>query len=114
MTKLVDHFVDNNGVLVNYLESLIDSNQTPLLYIPGMLGSAEQFEDEMKALDERKCYSISLRGNGKSTAPEAGYSFAEQFNDLEAVIKGLDIDQFYLMSYSMGVPYAVQAAIKNP
>ena len=53
-------------------------------------------------------------GNGKSTAPEAGYSFAEQFTDLEAVIKGLDIEQFYLMSYSMGVPYAVQAAIKYP
>ncbi len=78
MTKLVDHFVDNNGVLVNYIESLIDSNHPPLLYIPGMLGSAEQF------------------------------------TDLEAVIKALDIDQIYLMSYSMGVPYAVQAAIKYP
>ena len=68
----------------------------------------------MEAFNDRKSYSISLRGNGKSAAPETGYSYEEQFTDLEAVIKDLKVEEFYLMSYSMGVPYAVQASIKYP
>jgi pimeloyl-ACP methyl ester carboxylesterase len=115
MVEILNKFVNNNGVTIHYLESKPeeDNNKVPLIYIPGMLGMAEQFQDEMNKFNNRKCISISLRGCGRSSNPYTGYSFNDQYSDVEAVLNACDFDSFYLMAYSMGVPYAINATLKH-
>lgn len=117
LVKFVDNQVNNNGVIIHYLESKSESEinqKSPLVYIPGMLGFAEQFLDEMNEFKPRKCVAMSLRGCGKSSVPLTGYSFDDHFSDVEAVINNCGVSEFYLMAYSMGVPYAINAALKQP
>lgn len=116
MIEILDKYVNNNGVTIHYLESkpTIKNIEVPLIYVPGMLGTAEQFQDEMNELDNRKCISISLRGCGRSSAPYTGYSFSDQYSDIEAVINACNFDAFYLVAYSMDVPYAINASLKHP
>jgi pimeloyl-ACP methyl ester carboxylesterase len=87
---------------------------TPLFYVPGAFGFAEQFSNEMVVLSDRRCIALSLRGRGKSDAPLSGYSFEDHVSDIDVVVKQSVIKNFCLMSYSMGVPYAIKYAIDNP
>lgn len=105
----------NTDINIHYIETndhVTDS--LPLVYIPGALGTAEQFIKEMKSLFPRHCISISLRGIGKSDAPLKGYTFEENLLDITSVIKKSELNAYYLMAYSMGVPYAIQYAATNP
>ncbi|WP_341320378.1 alpha/beta hydrolase [Solibacillus sp. FSL H8-0523] len=105
----------NTDINIHYIETndhVTDS--LPLVYIPGALGNAEQFIEEMKSLFPRHCISISLRGIGKSDAPLKGYTFEENILDISSVIKKSGLNAYYLMAYSMGVPYAIQYAATNP
>ncbi|MEG0619276.1 MAG: alpha/beta hydrolase [Bacilli bacterium] len=109
--KILDKYVDNKGIVIHYLDSnekLVDENV--LLYIPGFLGYAEQFKDEMILLSNHRCLSISLRGRGKSDCPQTGYSFDEQYSDIVAVLADAKIKQFSIMAHSMGVPFAIKIA----
>ncbi len=74
-----DRYAINQDISIHYLESNDYSpNLTPLVYVPGALGFAEQFEDEMRILSPRHCLSLSLRGNGKSDAPLKGYTLEKR------------------------------------
>lgn len=110
-----EHFASNNNVLIHYLDSIdYDTALTPLVYIPGALGFAEQFVDEMKVLSPRRSISLSLRGRGKSDAPFTGYSFDEHVTDIRAVIEDSKVTKSCLMAYSMGVPYTIKFASLYP
>jgi pimeloyl-ACP methyl ester carboxylesterase len=105
--------VKNKDVRIHYLVKDSESNLTPLVYIPGMLGSAEVFVSEMESLSPRKCISISLRGRGKSDVPSTGYSLIDHVSDIESVVNDCNLNKFVLMAYSMGVPYAIEFVAKN-
>ncbi|WP_198317029.1 alpha/beta fold hydrolase [Sutcliffiella horikoshii] len=110
-----DRYSKNKDISIHYLETTDYShNLTPLVYVPGALGFAEHFEDEMKILSPRHCVSLSLRGNGKSDAPLKGYTLEDHVSDIEAAIKESRLKDYCLMAYSMGVPYAIQYASNNP
>lgn len=105
----------NTDINIHYIETTDHViGLLPLVYIPGALGNAEQFIEEMKSIFPRHCISISLRGIGKSDAPLKGYTFEEHILDISAVIKKSKLSAYYLMAYSMGVPYAIQYAATNP
>ncbi len=110
-----DGWVDNNGVQLHYLESRSGSSHSllPIVFVPGALGSAENYLKEMASLDPRKCVAISLRGRGKSDAPETGYTFERQVSDVEAVMKKIGLTEFCLMGYSVGVSYAIGFATRH-
>jgi pimeloyl-ACP methyl ester carboxylesterase len=111
---LLGRFAKKNNVSIHYLESTdYTSELTPLVYVPGALGFAEQFEDEIKVLSPRRCISLSLRGRGKSDAPLTGYTLEEHVTDIESVIKNSGIQEYCLMAYSMGVPYAIKFASEH-
>lgn len=110
-----DRYAKNKDISIHYLESTdFSPDLTPLVYVPGALGFAEHFEDEMSILSPRHCLSLSLRGNGKSDAPLAAYSLEDHESDIEAVIKDSHLKDYCLMAYSMGVPYAIQYASNSP
>ncbi|MBO2534083.1 MAG: hypothetical protein CW342_14635 [Thermoactinomycetaceae bacterium] len=111
-----DEWAVREGVRIHYLEGgeREAADRIPLMYIPGALGSAENFRSEMEKLAPRRTLAVSWRGTGKSDAPETGYSLEDQVKDAEAVMEKALKGRFYLMAYSMGVPRAIELAARHP
>ncbi len=107
-------WVNNGAVRLHYIESGSDTSfaKTPVVYLSG--GTAEGFLPEMKALAPRTCVSLSLRGRGKSSSPETGYSFDHNVSDIETVISKLDLKNFCVMGWSIGVTYSIAYVSRNP
>ncbi len=108
-----DAFVHNGEVRLHYLRAEGEV-LTPLVYIPGSLGHAEQFRDEMVRLAPRSTVSLSLRGVGQSNVPERGYGFENLVSDVVAVIDAVKLEPFCLMAFSRGVPLALRYAARFP
>ncbi len=109
-------WVDNGGVRIHYLESgkHSPSKLVPVVYVHSAFGTAEGFLPEMKALWPRRSVSFSLRGRGKSDAPQAGYSFSQNVSDIDTVVGLLGLKHFCLMGWSIGVTYAIAYASRRP
>jgi pimeloyl-ACP methyl ester carboxylesterase len=108
-----DNWVETGEATLHYLIAKHGTGLTPLVYVPGSLGSADDFRDEMKALAPRTTVAVSPRGLGRSSAPERGYSLAHRVRDLDLVLQSLDLERYYLMAYSLGVPIAVAHVARN-
>lgn len=106
-------FVQNGEVRLHYLRAG-ENGRTPLVYLPGSLGHAEQFRDEMVRLAPRPTVSLSVRGVGQSDAPGRGYRFEDLFSDVVAVVEDAKLEPFCLMAYSRGVPLALRYASRFP
>ncbi len=111
-----NRWADRQGTRLHYLDSEPDSDPslTPLVCIPGALGSAEDFGDEIDTLAPRRVIAVSLRGRGRSDAPPGGYLFSDHVLDVEAVIRAAGVDHFCLLGYSMGAAFALGYAILRP
>ncbi len=104
----IEGWAQNRGVRLHYLHSLPgDRNRIPLVIIPGLSESCEDWVRVMSSLAPRGCVAISLRGRGKSDAPDTGYSFEDHVGDVEAVIEALSLQEFCLMGFSRGVAFAI-------
>jgi pimeloyl-ACP methyl ester carboxylesterase len=108
-----DHWVKTDEATLHCLITNHETALTPLVYVPGSLGSADDFRDEMRALAPRTTVAVSPRGLGRSSAPERGYSLDHRVRDLDLVLESLDQESYYLMAYSLGVPIAVAHAARN-
>jgi pimeloyl-ACP methyl ester carboxylesterase len=111
--KILDQWADNEGVKIHYLDNESQDLHTALVYVPGMLGTAEEFTDEMEVFSPRRCISMSLRGRGKSDVPKNGYSLIDHASDIKEVIKECKLQKYIVMAYSMGVPYTLEFASQN-
>ena len=111
-----DRWIVNNGVRLHYIESQCSSpvKLVPVVFIPGAMGAAELYLREIQSLAPRRCIAISLRGRGKSDAPEKGYTFEDHVSDIDSVVRHSDLKSYCLVGYSMGVPYAIEHAARNP
>ena len=108
-----EHWAKNQGVKIHYLTAGDNPTLTPLLYVPGSLGSAEAFTGEMKRLEPRRTFALSVRGHGRSDAPEAGYRFENLVGDVATVAETVR-SPFCLMAFSRGVPLALSYAVQHP
>ena len=106
----------NQGVRLEYLERRLEPNGAlvPVLFIPGSLGAADAYRTELAALAPRHALAVSLRGRGRSDAPERGYTFADHVGDITAVVEQTGLDGFCLVAYSQSVPYAIAYAAQHP
>ena len=112
--KISEGKVCNDKIEIHYLESDIDTNKLPpLLIIPGLSESAEDYIDVIKGIDDRKCIAISLRGRGKSDSPKSGYTLSDHISDIDKVVNTLELEEFVLMGYSRGVSYMLRYALKH-
>ena len=111
-----DGWVDNKGVRLHYLDTgpAVVHGLVPILFVPGALGSAERYVREMESLYPRRCLAMSLRGRGKSDAPEKGYTFEVQVTDIESLVNHTGLSQFCIMGYSVGASHAIEYAARNP
>ena len=85
----------------------------PIVFIPGLRGSAEQFRPMIEALGSRRALSISLRGRGQSGVPDSGYSFDDHVSDIVAVIEAAGLNRFCLFGHSIGVTYTIGYALNH-
>jgi pimeloyl-ACP methyl ester carboxylesterase len=116
MQEPESRWATNQDVEIHYLDTRAkaDRSLTPVVFVPGALGAAENYGEEMAALAPRRCIAISLRGRGQSDAPIDGYGFVDHVRDIEAVIDDSGVTDFVLAGYSMGVAYALGYAILHP
>ncbi|WP_017380944.1 alpha/beta fold hydrolase [Paenisporosarcina sp. TG-14] len=106
-------WVDNNGTNIHFIDSNFDAKQElPLVIIPGLSESAEDYLPLLKTLP-RRCIALTLRGRGNSDAPQKGYTLEDHISDIEVVIKHLGLNQFILMGFSRGVTYSIGYALNN-
>lgn len=79
----------------------------PLVVIPGLSESIDDWRDFARFLFPRPVYAISLRGRGNSDAPSDAYSLADHISDIRALIDQRTSSRFDLFGYSRGVSYAL-------
>ena len=93
-----------------------DPSLTPVLFIPGMFGTATSFQNEIEAnWGDRRCISFSFRGRGQSDAPDRGYKLADHVSDISAVVGHLKLMAgVIIVAHSRGVPYALGFAAQEP
>ncbi len=113
---VVDGYALNGSVRLHYLDSNPDggARKTPIVFVPGMLGSAEDYLTEMETLASRRGLAMSLRARGKSDAPKSGYSFEDHVADIRAVVRTANVPDFCLSAYSVGVAYAIGFGVQSP
>lgn len=112
--KLTDKWAKSGDVSIHYLENNSNNHQlTPLVYVPGALNYAEQSVELLQELGPRSWVSMSLRGRGRSDAPLLAYTLKDHVHDIESVIVHSQLQDYFIMAYSMGVPYAIQFAAKS-
>jgi len=114
--EIQECWAEHHAVRLHYLDNKMDADPTlaPLVYIPGIMGSAEDFRAEIPLFAPRRCIAVSLRGRGKSDAPEIGYTLADHRADIEAIVAHAQLERFCLMAHSVGVAYAISYASRHP
>lgn len=114
--NLYETMVNNNEVLIHVTEAHREllNEQVPLVIIPGLSESAEDYISIMEKLSPRHMVVITLRGRGQSESPESGYTLDDHISDIDAVIRHLGFRSFVLMGYSRGVSYQLGYAVRNP
>ncbi|MGE8204763.1 alpha/beta fold hydrolase [Heyndrickxia sp. NPDC080065] len=109
-----DSWVDNNGINIHFVEANANiKEKAPLVIIPGLSESAEDYISVIENFSPRHCIIITLRGRGKSATPETGYTLEDHISDIDAVVKQLELKDFILFGYSRSVSYALGYAIRN-
>jgi len=108
-----ERFVNRGSVRLHCLAQESDSALTPFLIVPGTFGVAEDYVEEMTALAPRRCITVSLRGRGRSDAPQSGYQFEDHVADIAAAAAQLGSERFAMMGYSMGAAYALGFAAQQ-
>lgn len=104
-----------DGLEIHTLSSDSWDDQTPLIFVPGMMGIADFYEREMTEFSPRRILALSHRGCGKSEIPPIGKAdFRSRVNDIAAVASGFALHNYFLCGFSRGVSLAVQHAIDYP
>ncbi|OAQ41713.1 arylesterase [Pedobacter psychrophilus] len=76
----------------------------PLILIHGWPSTSQMFESQLVELPKQgvRCIAYDRRGFGKSDQPFNGYDYNTLANDLNQLIKKLDLTDVTLLGFSMG------------
>ncbi|MEX1006807.1 MAG: alpha/beta hydrolase [Acidimicrobiia bacterium] len=108
-------FADNAGVRIHALDNEVrDTTLPPVVVVPGMGESAEEYAWLLAELEDRRVVAIDVRGRGRSDAPEHGYRWEDHIGDIAAMIATLALDRPVLVAFSRGSSYALGYALSVP
>ena len=108
-------FVDNDGVGIHALDNgRVDTATAPIVVIPGMGESAEEYVWLLDRLGDRRVVVVDVRGRGRSDVPDTGYRWEDHIADLRAVIDATALDRPILVAFSRGSSYALGYALEYP
>lgn len=96
------HFLDSGG------------DETPLVVIHGLLGSADNWRSHAKQWQRRhRVITVDLRNHGRSPHV-AGMGYAAMAEDLLALLDRLDVERAHLLGHSMGGKVVISLARLAP
>lgn len=89
-------------------------DQTPLVVIHGLLGSADNWRSQIKVWQrKRRVIAVDLRNHGRSPHAE-GMSYASMAADVLAALDKLSIERAHILGHSMGGKVAITLACTAP
>lgn len=102
-----------------YIKTYGNKNDKPIIFIHGgPSGNATLFEgsNTAEALSKKGFYVIAYdrRGEGRSTDPNATFTYAEAFQDLNAIYKTYHLKKATLLAHSFGGLVATLYTEKHP
>jgi pimeloyl-ACP methyl ester carboxylesterase len=114
-------FDHNSGEYLNvdglqiYYEVIGNKTAPALLFLHGGLGNIEIFNNIITRLpDKFRIIGVDNRGHGKSTLNSQALSYAFLQNDVEVVLKHLNVDEVTIIGFSNGGTIAYRlAALTN-
>ncbi|MBX6365751.1 MAG: alpha/beta hydrolase [Gemmatimonadetes bacterium] len=89
----------------------------PVVFIPGLLGSAYSFRKIVEPLAREGYHAVVVEplGIGSSARPsDADYSLEAQAGRVAAVLDSLHIDDATLVAHSVGASVAMRLAVEHP
>lgn len=87
----------------------------PLILLHGGVGASEMFGLLLPKLAEnRQVIVVHLQAHGRTADIDRPLNFESMANDINALIKHLDIKKADIMGYSLGGGVALQTAIRHP
>lgn len=99
-------------VELNFQDS--GGEDTPLIVVHGLLGSADNWRSHVKQWQARwRVVAVDLRNHGRSPHAE-GMSYREMTEDLLAVLDRLQIEKAHLLGHSMGGKVVISLARLAP
>jgi pimeloyl-ACP methyl ester carboxylesterase len=108
-------WAQNGEIQLHYLDNGGYGKGMPVVFVPGLHGSAEDFANVIEAMLPRRAIAVSLRGRGQSDVPETGYRFENHITDIAALIDAISPHQpVCLVGHSVGVPYVIGYALEHP
>ena len=106
-------YVETNGLRLHYTRT--GENKPPLVLAHGVTDASLCWTPVAEALAaEYDAIMVDARGHGRSDAPERGYGPAEQAEDLDGVIAGLELNRPAILGHSMGAATALVLAGAHP
>ena len=101
MTTWSSNYIEANGLRLHYART--GGAKPPLVLAHGVTDDGLCWTPVAEALaPDYDVIMVDARGHGRSDAPERGYGFAEQADDLAGVIAALKLDQPIVLGHSMG------------
>ena len=107
-------FASNAGVRLHVLDNGRAAASPPVLVVPGMGESADEYAWLLDRLGDRRVAVIDVRGRGRSDAPQAGYTWEDHIGDLRAVVESTGLQSPVLVAFSRGSSYALGYALQFP
>jgi pimeloyl-ACP methyl ester carboxylesterase len=87
----------------------------PVMLLHGSYGTSRWWEGFATSLPaEIYSFAPDLRGCGRSSKTDSGYSIAEQAEDIASLARALGWDDFNLVAHSSSGALAVEYALNNP
>lgn len=104
--------IPTNGIEMNYFSV---GEGFPLVLAHGHSGNVRNWALQRSLAERYRMISVDHRGHGKTTAPAdpAAYSMEIMAEDLYLALRGLGIDQCYLVGHSMGGMIALEFALAH-
>jgi N-formylmaleamate deformylase len=104
---------ETNGINIHYTRSA--GSGLPVILLHGLTANGLCWSALARALG--KAYDVIMpdaRGHGQSSAPEYGYRYEDQANDVVGLIRALGLSSPLLIGHSMGGLTASVVAGRNP
>lgn len=107
---------ENPPVRLSYIEVAPEKPVGTIVFVHGYGGYAMQWQNQLKAFsDNYRVIAYDLRGHGRSDAPNSAYTMAEMQADLDALLKGLNVEcPFILVGHSFGGAVVTEFAHRRP
>ena len=109
---VIDHFIDQKGARIRFLDSGGDDRGAPIVFVPGFTCVADDYTGILSALG-RRTVVVELRGHGRSTAPSGPFDSDALAHDVGAAVDAVTTGPVHIMTFSRGTTYALAWALAN-